>query len=205
MNRLYRLAVDLYEKLPPTSFEDDSWRPLDKLQKMMDEDIPSQEREKFVLTRPRIGGYLWDSKDASDRNRIADLLISGNESIKSLQPVVDVLLGSSAHEDFSDRFSWIKEDFERKFYSKRSKMKITLVESVDDCAYYDGTDTPGYDDILFRDIMAFFDAEDRRVILALRQGRTKSGIAEQLGYSGHSAISRRAVRIERRIRQLLAK
>jgi hypothetical protein len=94
------------------------------------------------------------------------------------------LLGSATHEDFSDRYSWVKEDFERTFYSKRSKIKVSLYEFIDECPVHDGVDTPGYQDILFRDVMGFFDERDRRIILALRQGRTQSEIAEQMGHSG---------------------
>ncbi len=132
-----------------------------------------------------------------------DLLIDGDTTFESLEPVVEVLLGSAAHEDFSERYSWVKEDFERAFYSKRSKVKVRLHEFIDECPVHDGSDTPGYENVLFRDLMAFFDQRDRTIILALRQGKTQSAIAEQLGHSGHASVSRRIKAIENKMRQLL--
>lgn len=120
-----------------------------------------------------------------------------------------MLLGSATHEDFSAHYSWVREDFERAFYSKRSKIKVRLYEFTDECAVFDGVETPGYADssgyenILFRDVMAFFDQRDRTIILALRQGKTQSEIAEQLGHSGHASVSRRIKRIEHKMRQVL--
>lgn len=169
----------------------------------MYEDIPVDERSSFTLTRPRMGGHLWNSEDPYDREWITKLLIDGDTTIQSLGPVVDVLLGSAVHEDFSDRYSWVKEDFERTFYSKRSKVKVRLYEFIDDCPVHEGVDTPGYEDILFRDLMAFFDERDRRIILALRHGKTRSDISEQLGHSGHASVSRRVKVIEAKMRRIL--
>jgi hypothetical protein len=67
----------------------------------------------------------------------------------------------------------------------------------------DGDDTPGYGEILFRDLMAFFDERDQRIILALREGRTRSAIAEEMGHAGHAAISRRVKQIENKMRLIL--
>lgn len=71
---------------------------------------------------PRMGGDLWQSDDPKDRERITDLLINNDATIQSLEPLVEVLLGSRAHEDFSDRYSWVKEDFERAFYQNAPEL-----------------------------------------------------------------------------------
>jgi hypothetical protein len=202
MSRVYRVAIDLYEGLPPVSEEKD-WSPLEELEAQLYTQIPASERRSFTLARPRVGGDLWNPADATEREDITGFLLEGGMTIDSLGPVVEVLLRNPCHEDFSDRYSWVKEDFERSFYSKRSRVKVSLHEFVDQCPVHDGADTPGYENILFRDIMAFFDERDRRIILALRHGRTQCQIAEQLGYSGHAAVSRRVKRIERKLRQLL--
>jgi hypothetical protein len=202
MHRLYRIAIDLYESLPPTEDEEDSWCSLRELRQRVHKFIPVADRKSFRLTRPREGGTLWEPKNPDDRKWIADVLLDGDSTAESLEPVVETLLGSAAHDDFSDRYSWIKEDFERAFYSKRSKVKVKLCEFIDE-AVHDGAETPGYANILFRDLMAFFDQRDRTIILALRQGKTQSAIAEQLGCAGHASISRRIEKIETKMRRLL--
>lgn len=203
MHRLYRVAIDLYESFQPTTHEDEEWHSLDEIERQMNEYIPADERASFQLTRPRMGGHLWYPDDADDREWITELLIEGDATVESLEPIVEALLGSATHEDFSDRYSWIKEDFERAFYSKRSRVKVKLHEFIDECPVHEGTDTPGYENILFRDLMAFFDERDRTIILALRQGKTRSEIAEQLGHSGHASVSRRVKLIESKMQRLL--
>jgi hypothetical protein len=204
MHRLYRIAMEMYESFPPTTHEDDEWIGLDEIEQKMRESIPSGEHARFQVTRPRVSGYLWDPHIAKDREEIGKLLLDGETTVESLEPVVEVLLREGSHEDFSDRYSWVKEDFERAFYSKRTKIKVTLHEFIDECPVHDGIDTPGYDGILFRDLMAFFNQRDQTLILALREGQTKSQIAERMGHAGHAAISRRVKAIEQKVRHLLA-
>jgi hypothetical protein len=203
MHRLYRIAIDLYEDVPPTQYEEKDWVSLKELQRQLDSEVPKADLINVELKRPRMGGCLWHEDSGEDRDRIADLLIDGDPTTESLEPIVDAILSNATHEDFSDRYSWIKEDFERSFYSKRSKIKVKLCEFVDECPVHEGTETPGYEDILFRDVMAFFDQREQRIVLALRQGRTKSAIAEELGHSGHASISRRIKKIEHKMRRLL--
>ena len=203
MHRLYRVAIDIYESFPPTTHEDDWWLPLDEIQRRMNEFVPDDERASYTIARPRVGGTLWAPDDLDEREWVTELLIEGDDTAQSLEPVVELLLGSTTHDDFSDRYSWVKEDFERAFYSKRSRVKVKFCEFIDECPVHDGHDTPGYEDILFRDLMAFFDPRDQTIILALRQGKTRSEIAEQLGHAGHASVTRRVKQIERKMRQLL--
>jgi len=51
--------------------------------------------------------------------------------------------------------------------------------------------------------MAFFDERDRTIILALRQGKTQTEIAEELGHSSHASISRRVKIIQAKVKKLL--
>lgn len=203
MHRLYRIAIELYESSPVVEQDDESWHSLDEISLKMNSVIPKHQRKNFKVSRPRMGGQLWQSDDPSEREWVTDLLVRGDTTFQSLEPIVDVLMGSAAHEDFSDRYSWIKEDFERAFYSKRSRVKVRMFEFIDNCAVHQGVETPGYEDILFRDVMAFFDARDRTIILALRQGKTQSEIAEQLGHSGHASICRRVKAIEFKMQEIL--
>jgi hypothetical protein len=203
MHRLYRIAIDLYESFPPVEDDDPDWTPLNRIQKKFQAYVPDEDRSSFQVTRPRMGGHLWYANDSKDREWITNLLLTGDATAASLDPIVEVLRGSAAHEDFSQRYSWVKEDFERAFYSKRSKLRVSLYECLDDCPVHDGCDTPGYEEILFRDLMAFFDRRDQHIILALRQGKTKSNIAAELGHNGHAAISRRVHIIQKKVMRLL--
>jgi hypothetical protein len=51
-----------------------------------------------------------------------DDAIAGAGVMESIDPVLELLCTHRTHEDFSSRLSWIKEDFERSFYSKRAQV-----------------------------------------------------------------------------------
>jgi hypothetical protein len=97
MSRLYRVAIDLDEERPPVTGEKENWRSLEELEHELCSMIPKGEQAKYLITRPRVGGELWNSEDARERDWIADRLIDGDSTVASLQPVIDVLLGSPTH------------------------------------------------------------------------------------------------------------
>ena len=45
-----------------------------------------------------------------------------------LRGIIDAIRSHRVTDDFSARWSYAKEDFERKLYSKRSKVRVSLVE-----------------------------------------------------------------------------
>ena len=108
-----------------------------------------------------------------------------------------------AHEDFSDRYSWIKEDFERSFHSKRSKLKVQIVETVDDFPVWESAGCDGYADVLFRDVLAALDVNERTLFLAIRSGKTVCEISTEYGLRGHAAISRRIAKLKEKLQRLL--
>jgi hypothetical protein len=97
--------------------------------------------------------------------------LTGAGVITSLEPVIELLQSRRAHEDFSSRASWIKEDFERTFYSKRAKLKVELVETLDDAPVWATDECAGYGEVLFRELIAALDLKERRRLLALRLGK----------------------------------
>lgn len=205
MHRLYRLCLawrdecftEVDEAAEPT------WKPLESLRQQFLDSIPEEDREKFKVRRPLRGGELWDENDDDDRNYVLDAAISGVGVVESLDPVVEVLTTHRCHDDFAARHSWIKEDFERSFYSKRAKLKVDLVETVDDAPVWASTDNEGYEHALFRDVLSFLDLKEKRLVLALRSGRTVSDIASQQGLSGHASISRKIKALKLKVRGLL--
>lgn len=149
VNRLTDAHLQRLASIIPNAFEQWIWTQLVRSKRFGFQDFAENERASFRLTRPRMGGDLWEPDNADDRQWITGLLIGGDSTFQSLEPIVDVLLGSAAHEDFSNRYSWIKEDFERAFYSKRSRVKVKLYEYVDECPVHEGVETPGYKTFCF--------------------------------------------------------
>ena len=205
MHRLYRLCLAWRDEFFTEVDEaaEPSWKPLAALRQKFLDSIPEEDREKFKVRRPLRGGELWDEKDEDDRNSVLDAAICGGGVVESLDPVVEVLNTHRCHDDFAACHSWIKEDFERSFYSKRAKLKVDLVETVDDAPVWASMDNEGYEHALFRDVLSFLDLREKRLVLALRSGRTVSDIASQQGLSGHASISRKIKALKLKVRRLI--
>jgi len=205
MHRLYRLCLawreDFFTEVDEAA--EPGWKPLEILRQNFFESIPEEDREKFKVRRPLRGGELWDENDEVDRSEVLDAAISGGGTLESLDPVVEVLNTHRCHDDFAARHSWIKEDFERSFYSKRAKLKVDLVETIDDAPVWGSLDNEGYEHALFRDVLSFLDVREKRLVLALRSGRTVSDIASTQGLSGHASISRKIKALKQKVRRLI--
>lgn len=205
MNRIYRLALDRREDwFSPASEAGDTWTSMDQLQKHFEEQVPDPaDRSEFTLRRPLMGGTIWDETDAAERNTVLDDALTGAGVMDSLEPVIELLQSQRTHEDFSERTSWIKEDFERTFYSKRAKLKVELVETLDEAPVWSADDCDGYGEVLFRDLMAAIDVRERRLLLALRMGKTVTEMTTEAGLQGHASISRRIAKLKRKLSLLL--
>jgi hypothetical protein len=204
MNRIYRVALDRRESgFEPTTHIDRGWDSMQELQRKFDKNVPEDRRSEFELRRPLQGGTIWDETDAAERDAVLDDALTGARVIDSLEPVIDLLQSQRAHEDFSSRTSWIKEDFERSFYSKRAKFKVELVETVDDAPVWSTDECEGYGQVLFRDLLAALNVKERKLLLALRLGSTVSDIVATEGLSGHASISRRISALKAKVQTLL--
>lgn len=204
MHRLYRLAMERREELfPPVAKDEKSWRPLPELRAAVLAAISETEREQYEVRRPLYGGDIWNENDSGERWAVLDEAINGLGVMDSLSPVIELLHTRRAHEDFSSRYSWIKEDFERQFYSKRAALKVELVETLDDAPVWSSEENDGYGHALFRDVIAWLDRKERRLLLALRMGKTASEIAAASGLSGPSSVSRRIARLKQKLSRLL--
>jgi len=150
-----------------------------------------------------MGGTLWDPNDEGECEDVIEEMLSGGEVMESLDPVLDVLQSHRTHEDFSDRYSWIKEDFERSFHRKRNKVRVTLLETIDNLPAWSAEEPSANGEVLFRDFLSFFDRRDRHLIVAVRQGKTLTEIASEVGHKGHAAISRRLAVVKNKLRALM--
>ena len=77
------------------------------------------------------------------------------------------------------------------------------METVDQHVAWAASEPVGYDDVLFRDVLAFFNRKERHIIIALRHGKTVTEIARDIGLQGHAALSRRLKLIKERLRLLM--
>lgn len=204
MHRMYRIALDRAEDAPEAEqTADDRWQPLDVLEEKLKDGMRAEDREKFRVRRPLMGGTICDIEDAEECDFFVDEMIDGSGVMESLHPVIETLHSHRVHEDFSDQYSWIKEDFERSFYSKRAKVKVSLVETLDDMPVWSSDEQDGYERVLFRDVLAFLNPAERHLVIALRSGKTTTEIASQLGHKGHAAVSRRVKRLKAKVTALL--
>lgn len=203
MSRVFRYANECTDHFEETTYIDPKWKPLEVLREQFLASIPVEIHGEYKFSRPISGGDLWQYDDQKDCDEVLSKVISNDVTNQSLDPILEVLNSHHVHEDFSDRFSWIKEDFERSFYSKRSKVKISLMETVDGLPVWDNDYDTGYANLLFRDILSFFDQKDHHIILAIRSGKTTSEVASEMGLKGHASISRKLKKIKSSIKRLL--
>jgi len=203
MSRLFRIALARYETFPPTTHIDETWQSLDELQREFANLNPESVVENFKIRRPRVGGDLWDIDDADECDDVVEEMLDGLGLMEPVDPLLDLLQSNPAHEDFSPIHSWIKEDFERAFYSKRAKVKVVLTETIDEFPAWEANSSSGHDDLVFRDILSCFDLKEQRLLIALRHGKTTSEIAREMGLKGHASVSRKLARIKKRVRSLL--
>jgi hypothetical protein len=146
-----------------------------------------------LTVSPRMGGDLW--RGEHEAGEILEEVVNEADATGHLRGILDAVRSNRVADDFSSHWSFAKEDFERKLYSKRSKVKITFVELTDTIPVQ-GPETEVVGSIVTGDFMALLDPRDRQVVVLLRSGRTSlTDIAAELGYANHSAVSKRLRRI----------
>ena len=112
-----------------------------------------------------------------------------------LRGIIEDIRSHRVEEDFSDRWSYAREDFERQLYHKRSKTKISFVELSDTIPVH-GPESEVHANLIYEDFMAFLNPKERQIVICLRSGNTKVGdVARELGYANHSPVSKALARI----------
>jgi DNA-directed RNA polymerase specialized sigma24 family protein len=110
----------------------------------------------------------------------------------------DILEAVRAHrlaDDFSDRWSYAKEDFERKLNHKRSKVKVIFAELPDTTTVH-GPETEVIGNAAVTDFMTLLNPRQREIVVLLQNGTTKlTDIADIMGYASHGAVSKRLSKI----------
>ncbi|MFF5230279.1 hypothetical protein [Dactylosporangium sp. NPDC000521] len=112
-----------------------------------------------------------------------------------LRGILDAVCSNRVEDDFSDRWSFAREDFERRLYRKRSKVKSRFVELTDTTPVA-APETEIDGQLVFADFLALLDPRGRQIVVLLNSGMTKlTDIADVLGYRNHSPVSKRLKRI----------
>lgn len=143
----------------------------------------------MTAVAPRVGGDFW--RGEAEAGEVLDWIVEETDSDGRLRSVIDAIKSHRVHDDFSPRWSKVREDFERKLNRKRAKTKVSFVELPDTIPVQ-----AGYTDVengmVFGDFMALLDAKERHIVVLLWSGVTRLGeIAALLGYRNHSPVSKR--------------
>ena len=166
-----------------------------------DPESSASEHADLRYEMPRFGTELWTGE--AEAAEVTRDLIELADQRGRLRAVIDAIRSNRVEEDFSKRWSGEREDFERKLYRKRNKVKVSFVEFDDSIPYFDAeTEVEG--DMLYRNLMTVVSPKDRRVVVCLHNGITRAReIAELLGYANHSPVSKALARIRREAAKLL--
>lgn len=162
------------------------------------DEVPVDMRDSVV--RPRKGGDVWFGRDdALDATRE---MVDEADRQGRLRGLIDAVRAHRVEDDFSPRWSFLKEDFERRLYHKRTKVKVTFVE-LDDTIPSHGPDAEADGNLLWQDLFTLCDPKERQVLVCLRSGTTRATeIASELGYANHSPVSKALAKIRRRVAKL---
>ncbi len=154
-----------------------------------------------TLQTPLRGGPLWMGE--YEAHEATHEMVEVADAHGDLRAIVDAVRSHRIKDDFSERWSFEREDFERKLYSKRSKAKVTFVE-LDETIPVHGPQSEVHENLLWEDFISLLDVKERRIVVCLRNGATRlAEIAEALGYANHSPISKQLAKIRDKAKRLL--
>jgi hypothetical protein len=148
-----------------------------------------------VRANPRVGGELWCGE--LDAAEMLERTVEAADLDGKLRGILEAVRKNRVEDDFSDCWTYEREDFARKLYRKRSKIGVRFVELTDTIAVQ-GPETEVVDRLVLGDFLALLDERNRQIVVLLRSGHTKlTEIAALLGYSNHSAVSKRLNQIRK--------
>lgn len=146
-----------------------------------------------TASNPRKGGDIWTGESEAADVRAATIEMADRTG--RLRAIVDAVKSNRVEDDFSDRWSYAREDFERKLYSKRSKVKVRFVE-LTDATIVQSSQSEYLDNLATNEFLSILDPANRQIVVLLNSGVTKkTEIAKMLGYANHSPVSKRLARI----------
>ncbi len=145
---------------------------------------------------PRSGGWLWQG-EAEAREALTEVVEAADRHGR-LRSIMEAITENRVEDDFSSRWSYEREDFERKLHHKRLKIKVSFVE-LDETIPVHGPDSELEDNLLWEDFLTLLNRKERSITVCLRNGFTKAGeISTILGYANHSPVSKALKRIRQK-------
>jgi len=140
------------------------------------------------IERPLKGGMIWMGEE--EAKEVTKEMIEYADKNGSLRNIIDAIKSNRVRDDFSEYWSFAKEDFERKLYNKRSKYQVNFIELTDTIPVQ-GPETEIEENRCWEDFIALLDAKEKRIVVCIREGFTKVGeISKILGYTNHSPVSK---------------
>lgn len=160
-----------------------------------------QQGARELVLEPFKGGYVWNGE--AEALNATQRMVQLADQHGRLRGIIDAIRSSRVEDDFSSVWSNAREDFERKLFKKRSKVKVTFVELTDAVPVH-GPESEVIDRMLYEDFLAILDPKERSIVVLLSSGITKVGaIAKNLGYANHSPVSKALTRIRTKAQTFL--
>jgi hypothetical protein len=202
------LAHDLDFWLPPAvRVIEQIWRQFPFVEVDAKTPAPSRHRDgqrkqfNFDDSVPRMGGTLW--RGEAEANDVTREVVDAADQDGRLRGLLDAIRSHRVEEDFSDKWSFAREDFERRLHGKRLKLKPKFVELNDSIPVH-GPETEIHNNLAWQQFFAVLNSKEREIIVCMRSGKTKLGeVAQELGYANHSPISKALARIRARAERYL--
>lgn len=191
---LHQLIELKLSELPRLEFENND-------QKIKSKDAQRKMPTGITVTRPRMGGMVWYGElEAWDFTK---QLVEVADRQGNLQSIIEAVKSNRIKDDFSEKWSYAKEDFERKVYHKRNKTKVTFVE-LDNTLPVHAPSSEIHENIIWEDFISFLDRKERSIVVCLKKGITElTKISETLGYANHSPVSKAMTKIRNKAKQFL--
>ncbi len=191
---IYKVAEERLRDFPRVEFEsEEQMQKLQELQATLPAGIHAD--------RPLCGGSIWCGEE--EAREATQELIEVADKDGQLRGILDAVRSNRVEDDFSSLWSYAKEDFERKLYHKRSKVRVSFVQ-LDEAKPVHAPTSELHENLLWEDFIALLDKKERRIVVCLKNGATRvSEISKKLGYANHSPVSKALKRIREKAKKYL--
>jgi hypothetical protein len=191
---VYKVAEERLRSFPRVKF--DSKKEMVQLRKLRKR-LPAN----IQADRPLCGGSIWyGEKEAWEATKE---LVNTADKHGQLRGIIDAVRANRVEDDFSNIWSYAKEDFERKLYHKRAKVRVSFVE-LDEAEPVHAPTSELHENLLWEDFLALLDVKERRIVVCLKNGITRvAEISQKLGYANHSPVSKALKRIREKAKRYL--
>jgi hypothetical protein len=155
---VYKLAEDRLRSFSRVEFDSlEQIEQLERLRSTLPADVEAD--------RPLRGGAIWcgeqEAWDATNE------LVEIADEHGQLRGIIDAVRSNRVQDDFSNRWSYAKEDFERKLYRKRTKTQLTFVE-LDEAKPVHAPTSEVHENLLWEDFITLLNPKERRIVVFLK-------------------------------------